>query len=609
MTQSVRFLKKKKATLSIVTLKISVVSVLVLLLFLFSFSPVLAADSPDLIFVNSANWEDVYSSLLYGSLTHTKVIFFFFFSQTNLLLNTLGQSVSSVLLVESDTRLSPSVSKILDSLGYQVTLVDDEDVSLYFANLLDADSYVVVDKNFPSNGLSVASFAAASQSWVFFEAGSAIDPARYDLLRGKEVISYGAVSPSLLRQIVPKRTIDEGNRYKNSVSLAKLFLSEFPTKQYVLTQGDFLEEEMFVGSFPVLIVGVSSTPKPIEDFFIDSSVESAVVVGQASVPPSISLKRLLESSYNRNLKLVAKLGQTSPDTQNDEIIPLNTFPLPSPKISLSIDDLSYNQITRQLEVRFSNDGDVSVTYAPLVTLVNNGQTTVLEPEQDFFVLERSESRTLQFPVELSPQDELSATVTTVFGESEDAFDESLTKTFDSVPFIRIADESSIIVQKISYSMDEQVFFVTVKNNGSVPAYVDIDLLDIIVGGEPQSFSSPRAVSVPSQQTVTVVIYGILSSADLLANPVISYTAHYGQRSFALIKTLSGDLSLDRYSTLSDFLDNTGILVGVSAAIIFAVLLFLLFRKKGTFVCLQCGASSKGKKKRCPSCGFGRFKRQ
>ena len=54
-------------------------------------------------------------------------------------------------------------------------------------------------------------------------------------------MSYGRVPLSLLQSSTPSIVIDNGNKYRNGVELAKLFLSEYPTTQFVLTAGTFLE--------------------------------------------------------------------------------------------------------------------------------------------------------------------------------------------------------------------------------------------------------------------------------------------------------------------------------------------------------------------------------
>lgn len=572
-----------------------------------NFSFVLAVESPDLIIVNSANWEDVYSSLLYGSLSNTKVIFLSDQTQTNLLFNSIDRTVEQIMIIESDSRLSPTASKILDSLGYEINLVVDDDISLYLSSLVDVDSYILINKDFPSNGLSVAPYAVSSNSWVFFVDSSTSTSELADVITNEDVLVFGSISQALLGLSKPYKIIDRGNRYKNSVELSKLFLAEFPTKQFILTEGTFLEEELFIGSFPVLIVGVSSTPKPIEDFFVESNVQSAVVVGQASVPASMSLKRMLKSVYDKDLKLVAKLGTTSPDLDDDNsIIPLNIFPLPSPHIELTIESLFYNQITNQLELRFSNIGDIRLAYTPVITIVENGETIVLDSPEEYYLLEKSESRTIQFPLDLNSFESVSAKVTVVYGESKDSFEYSSSLEFDPLDVVSIADNSDLFVQEISYDFKNKVFLITVKNNGSVPSYADINIVDMIVDGDIVDFSSQRPILIQPGDSSVLVIYGLLSSVDIIANPYVFFTLTFGQRVFALIKFTSGTLPFKEHFSFGDLLSDSGLIIGVGAVIMFSLLLFLLLRKKKEFVCLHCGEVHNHKPKRCKSCGFGRL---
>ena len=63
---------------------------------------------------------------------------------------------------------------------------------------------------------------------------------------------------------------------------------------------------------------------------------------------------------------------------------------------------------------------------------------------------------------------------------------------------------------------------------------------------------------------------------------------------------------------SSFFNNLmspGLLIGVFAVLLFAVLLFVLFKKKQGYVCGHCGKIHKKKPLRCKSCGFGRLKKQ
>ncbi len=562
----------------------------------------------DLVVVNSNDWVDVYNSLLYGSLTSTPVMFLSDQSQSNVFFNGISYSTESILLVESDQRLSPTASKILSSLGYEVDVLTDEDTSLFFSSELNVDSYILVDKNFPSNGLSVAPYAAATNSWVFFVENT-LDPNVLDEISGSNIISYGRVSQQWLQSTTPSLVIDKGNKYINSIEIAKEFLSFSPTKQYVLTQGSFLESEFFIDSFPVIIVGVSSTPKPVEDFFISSDVESAVVIGQLSVPPSVNLKRLLESRYDKEIKLVAKLGQTASELDNvDDILPLSTYPIPSPDISIVIESAFYNRITQQLEVRFSNDGDVLTTYVPSVLLTIDGVSTPLEAANEYYVLERSESRTIQFPISLDEANDISAQVTAVYGESQDSLDLSTTKEFSPLDAISVIDNSLLSVEHIVYDSKHKVFLIEVFNNGSVPAYADIDLNNVIIGGLSESFSTPRPILIQPGASGVLVIYAVLSDVDIIANPFVDYDLSYGQRDFALIKSQEGQLPLEKKSSLALLLANSGLIVGLVSIVVIGILLFFLLRRRVQYECVQCGVLHNKRVKRCKRCGYTRFKK-
>lgn len=576
---------------------------------LVSSSVISAAETPDLIIVNSNDWIDVYNSLLYGSLSNVPILFLSHQSQTSTFFNSIDHSVNSILLVESDSRLSPTASKILSTLDYDITIVEDDDTGLFFASLIDLDSYILVDKDFPLNGLSVAPYAVASNSWVFF-IDTNFNSEIISLLSGKEILSYGRIPQQLLQKVTPSVVIDKGNKYRNSVEISKLFVDKYPTKQYVLTDGSFLEEEFFIGKFPVLVVGVSTTPKPIEDFFAETTVASAVVVGQASIPPSMSLKKLLESKYDRELKLVAKLGKTSPDlSQENLIIPLNMFPIPSPEIVLSVESFFYNQITRQIEVQFTNAGDIFLSYVPSIVLTIDGVTSVIESASEHYFLEKSESRTVQFSVDLNSLDSISAELTVVYGESQDSFDFSLSESYSPLNFVSIVDDSDVLVEKILYDSKNKVFLISVVNNGSVSAYIDMDLNNIFVSGVGNSFSTPRSILVEPGKNAVLVIYAVLSDIDLLSNPTISYTSFFGQRNFALIKSISGVVSLGKHSFFDSLIANSGVLILVISLMVFGLLLFFLLRKKQKYICLHCGAIHRTKPSRCRSCGFGRFKKQ
>lgn len=606
---SVNFLKKRKNFLSKVKSKRVFWVFFILAVLLVHASLAQAAGPYDLVLVNSNDWVDVYNGLLYGSLSKTPVIFLSDQSQSNTILGKITYDVESILVVESDERLSPTTSRILESIGYDVEVLTDDDTSLFFADLLNLDSYILVDKNFPSNGLSVAPYAVATNSWVFF-VNDALDPDVSQMIEGSKIVTYGRVPSQVLYSFTPDIVIDKGNKYVNSVEMAKEFLKIKPTSQYILTEGSFLEPEFFVDSFPVLIVGVSTTPLPIQNFFVESNVQSAVVVGQRSVPASVNLKRLLENTYDKEIKLVAKLGQTSPDLEDQNIIlPLDTFSIPSPTIALTIDSAFYNQITKQLEVRFTNAGDVVTTYAPSIALTINGQARTVEAPEEFYVLERTESRTIQFSVDLSSIDDVDAQVTAVYGESQDSFDLSTSKDFTPLEFLSINDDSSLAVQEIAYDKKNKVFLITVFNNGSVPTYADIDLIDVVVGGETQSFSSPRAILVQPGEEAVLVIYAILSDADVLANPLVQFDVAYGQRNYALIKSLSGELALKEKSLLTDLINNSGLIIGAIALVVIAILLFLLLAKGGSYECAYCQKSYRRKPRRCSSCGGQSFRKK
>ena len=140
-------------------------------------------EEPGQIIVNSQDWRDVYSAMLYGSLTNRPVSFLVSDRHSGLILNSIPSS-SHLWIINSPTPYVTGFAGFAEGKGYTVENFDFDSSNFEFADEFETESFILVDDAYGYNAIAVAPYAVASRSYVIFADRDNIDEVS-DLLAQK----------------------------------------------------------------------------------------------------------------------------------------------------------------------------------------------------------------------------------------------------------------------------------------------------------------------------------------------------------------------------------------------------------------------------------------
>jgi hypothetical protein len=318
------------------------------------------AGAVDQVVINSKDWHDVYSGIIYAQLNDLEVHYITEETQGIQLANEiLNRNLLEVLLIESKSE--PFVfgyeSKLEDN-GFKVKKflsIDSQKTNLELAGNIvkekNIERFVIVDGELGYNALSVVPYALSTKSFVLFVDKSNQDDI-IDFLEkeAKEIVLYGHLDRGIGEELAVfnPEIINTGDRYEDNIKIVESFLDKNPTKQVFLTAGDVLEIGLFNEEFPIVFIGTDNVPEIVLDFIKDSDIRVGVVTGYALF---VNAKNIREQT---GIKILLKYGQG----RNSQLYALDIFPLPDYSPEIGIKNIRYNTISKQLEVIYENDGGV-----------------------------------------------------------------------------------------------------------------------------------------------------------------------------------------------------------------------------------------------------------
>ncbi|MFH0978194.1 MAG: zinc finger Ran-binding domain-containing protein [Candidatus Woesearchaeota archaeon] len=566
------------------------------LLFLVAVSTVSAVDH---LIVNSEDWRDVYSAMVYSNLMKVPKNFLVSDRHSRVLAQTLDKGKKDLLLVSS--RTVPFVvgySSVLQGEGFTVEEISPSNINLELARRTTTPNFIVVDDSYGYNAVAVAPYAAIKGSYVIFADRRNIADV-VSLLQARtptELILYGHVDrevKSALDQFNPI-IINKEDRFDNNIEIVKLYQQKYKSdngdinKQVVLTNGEFLEEEVMSGSEPVLFLGKQNVPDQIRQYISASGLEVAVLIGNQYVGAATNIRRQIGISVFVKFARGARMpsGPISP------VEGLDIFYVPTYSITLQIASIRYNYATANLEVTIQNSGEVAAYFKGSYSLSSElgGQGTVGDLDPVF--IDAHSVKTLTYSASMQGQN-LSGDAYVLYGESPRSLESELRQRF-SIEGIRVIDNSQIDIVSVVYDLQKGIFYVEVRNTGETDVFVDIELIDVIIDGERYSFGSTGTTEIKAGKSALVAIRPnpVLAEVDLADNPKVIVQANYGERKEILVKSLRKELPFT--------LKKANYIFYGAIIVILAVLLLLLFlfkRKR----CPECGHINKRSRHTCEKC--------
>lgn len=516
----------------------------ILILFLFFLQSVFAAE-PNRILSNSEDWRDVYSVIMYGNLIEKPANFLVSDRHATLILNSIPRE--NHIWAVSSKKLPHVVGykNLLESKGYTAEEFVYDNANLELAKKLeDVTNFVIIDDSYGYNAISVAPYAAITKSYVLLaDSGNIRDVDRF--LSGKKVdkiLVYGNVDREVkntLAKYNPEIINKEGDRFLNNIEIVKKYQEIKRQKQAVLTNGEFIEQEVMSGTEPVVFIGTNNVPDVIREYIKDSDIEIGVLIGNELVGTATFIRRQL------GISVFVKFAQgaRAPKGAISQVEALDMFYLPVYTLNLEVESIKYNKATNKLEVTLKNTEAQAVyaiaTYS--LTAADGTKQTVGDIGTNF--IDGNEIKTFTYDVETMPEGDINVDIFIIYGESKGSLEKEIRKSMQ-VQTVRVLDECEVKINEVIFNKINKQFYINVENSGKVECYVDLELIDLIIAGEKNTFGLDNVAHLEgdSKKSLRIKVES-LEEEDFADNEKVKVRAYYGERENALVRVIEGIFEL------------------------------------------------------------------
>ncbi|MFH1211689.1 MAG: hypothetical protein V1659_02050 [Candidatus Woesearchaeota archaeon] len=564
-------------------LNVSVISLLYVLSILVIASPAHAADAN---IVNSKDWRDVYSVLLYSSLQKQPA---FFVTSESL------ASVTKIFPTDPEFTIyqstDPYISNLKNQLASMNYKIKNEEKSSSFNTELDpkTGNYIIISADNYKLSVSVAPYAVKTNSWVFIVDDKNVDDVASQLSGAANVLAVGTFPRAVLAKIQPyfKEWINTNDPYHDSQKIAEKFGETLPS--IVVADGSALEMEFFSTKNPVLLTGANKILDDTFDFFVEKNTKSIVVIGNQL---AVVGEQIRERS-DKKIGVFIKFGQSSVSTVG-QIYALSFFPLPQPTMKLDITKLVYNPLSKQIIVYYENMGNSGLYFlSNFVVLDENDAELGTGSDSTPVFLGAGEALSVtydsQLPIE-QLSDKTRANFFTSYGFYPAALDSFLTndKSYGT-PFTISLEVQEIAESSVQLEVLDATYYTGLKrvgvqlsNPGTQKVYYSLKVNRVIVNGLEQDLFKKDFLE--PGKTKTTYLQAALDKVDLEENTVFHINIAYGADESNMFKRISLDKEF-KYEAgsfitgLATSIGGTGSIVGVIVIIVIALAIYFFVKKR------------------------------
>ena len=493
----------------------------ILLLILLTTPFLFAADETYLI-ANSENWKDVYSSMLYASLEEIGSDFLTSTEHGRTILNGI-KTENSILVVSSEDSPHvfnyPDLIKAKDFSSSREIKTTNANLEL-IKELEEIRNFVIVNDIYGYNAIAVTPYAIKKNSWVFLsnkiniqEIDSILSTKNID-----EILIYGYVDREVrnsLEKYNPK-IIDNKDRFKDNIEITEEYLKLNPTKQVLLTNGEFIEKQLMLGTEPTLFTGSENVPDQIRDYLKDSSLEIGILIGNELIGTATNIKK------STGLNVMVKFARGA-RTQTDGVSAvegLDLFPVPTPSLKLSIHSIKYNIVNSKIEITYKSESNIPTYFKGVITINND---KVGDAQANFIA--PGNFKTITYELDTSQQD-LTAEIFTLYGESTSSLDKIIEETMN-VNSVEVLDNCEIDIIDAKYNKQKQEFKIKVKNLNSIDCWANLEISNLKIGYNEITTGTNAPKQIKAKKTKTILIEEELTENDFSQNKFIEITAQYG----------------------------------------------------------------------------------
>lgn len=548
--------------------------------------------SGDRVIANSQDWRDVFSTMIYANIKGDADSFLVSQRHAALILNAIPRTEPLLAISSIDRPYIVGYASFLESRGYTAEEIRVENANLELARRLDGvKDFLIIDDSYGYNAVSVGPYASLTGTYVLFADENSVDDVA-DFLADRDpdsVIIYGIVDQdvrSVLAPFNPEIINFEGDRFKNNIEIVRRYQEIAHKKQVILTNGEFLEDELIGGTQPVLFLGSQNVPIEVVDYIKSSDLEVAVLIGNQYVGSATAIRR------STGLSVFVKFAQSArvPEGAINPVEGLDIFYLPTFSLSLQIFSVEYNQATGMLEITLRNNVEQATYFKGSYTIQYGDTTQTVGDENEVFI-EGSSFITMQYPI-----DPIEGTATVeafvIYGESRFSLERTIEGIYN-ISVIDVFDESDLEILDVYYDRPNNRFVIEVRNIGDVDLYADPLISEIRINNiMTQVGYEGEPILIKAGETVKLFIDVELTDEDIADNDEIEVTIRYGQRPTGLVKLLKARFEMKIKKIDIVFYG----LVGVITLLI----LVILFTKKKS--CRHCKHKNPRRRKTCEKCG-------
>ena len=577
--------------------------ILILILFLATITAVSAA--PDHIIVNSADWRDVYSTILYANLQNIPNNFLTSTPHGPIVLYEVPSDRQNIEIITSaDKPYVIGYESLIRSRGYanpEELIFDEANLELAKKLPVEINKFIIIDDSYGYNAIGVAPYAARAKYYVLFADERNIDDIdSYLSTRNVEdLIIYGHTDRDV-RTVLAKYNpeiinSESGSRFENNMLMVDKFSEIASIKQVILTNGEFIEASMMTGKEPILFIGSTNVPTEIKDYIQSRDIDIGVLIGNELIGTATDIRRVL------GISVFVKFARGSriPGGTINPVEDLDRFPMPTYELSMSITSIVYNKATGLLEVTYRNNVDIASYFKSTITIrTADGETLAVTGDNETIFIDGGETKTIVYEnVNLNDEnlEGIKGEVYTIYGESKTSLEKVIRGTFD-IETITVMDDAEIDITGLVYDKSKKGFLVTLESIGIVDAYTDVEIVEIWFNNEYVTVSSDDIELIKVGKSKKILIKIALEDEDLehKKNSEITVRAVYGQRTHALFKTKTKVFELKVVSGGN----YTYIIVIV---VIIAIILFLLLGKRRKKTCPRCRTKNDKNAHSCKRC--------
>lgn len=542
------------------------------------------AAEPNTIVSNSADWKDVYSVMLFASLTNRQATFLVSDRHAILLPESLAANSHIWVISSPQNEFTVGYDSYLRTRGFTTEGFEYDNVNLELARQTDINNFVIVDDSYGYNSIAVAPYAIVSKSFVLFADSTNIDQIDSFLTDRppEKIVVYGHVDRAVndaLAKYNPEIINKDGDRFANNVEILKKYQALTNAKQAILTNGEFIEQEIMSGKEPVVFIGRTNVPDVIREYIQGSDISVGVLIGNELVGTATFVRREL------GISVFVKFARSARDPAGSisQVEALDMFYLPTYPLEIVIDSVSYNQATRQLEIVFRNTRNVAAYFKGTYTITNADGTRQTVGDAEAIFIEPNSYKTMTYVVDgFTENSAVDAYV--IYGESKNSLENVIQEQFciscsKKISMIDVIDNCQLNLISVSYNLPRKLFLAEIENTGAVGCYLDLELVDLLVAAERVTYHLIDVAYVDAGQSKELRIKGALEEDDMEDNKFVNAKLYYGQRQNGLVKLLEGRFPL--VILTQAFSAMTIVSYALLAVIIFilALILWLFFVKR------------------------------